>query len=95
MYCPPNGTIAATVWGSGMYTDDSAICVAAALALASFEAARGGTVYIAMEAGLEGYDTEIRRGVTTTKWRLEWELSDSVRRFRKAFARTTASEARC
>jgi hypothetical protein len=67
VYCPPRGT-AATVWGSGIYTDDSSICTAAVHALATFDFARGGTVYFAMEPSQEGYDAERRRGVTTNSY---------------------------
>lgn len=72
VYCPPAGK-AATVWGTGVYTDDSSICTAAVHALATFDFARGGTVYFAMEPGQEGYDGDRRRGVSTQVWSTFWD----------------------
>lgn len=74
VYCPPGGSRGSAVWGSGIYTDDSAVCIAAVHALATFDFARGGTVYFAMEPGQEGYDSERRRGVTTQPYN-SWDGS--------------------
>lgn len=68
VYCPPAGAATGTIWGSGIYTDDSPICAAAVHALATFDLARGGTVYFAMEPGQEVYDAERRRGITTARY---------------------------
>jgi hypothetical protein len=72
VFCPPGGT-AATVWGVGIYTDDSSICTSAVHALATFDVARGGTVYFSMEPGQEGYDADRRRGVATSAWTTFWD----------------------
>ena len=55
-----------TVWGSGTYTDDSALCTAA---IHSGSATRvGGTFLVTFVPGLPSYTRTIRRGVTTTSY---------------------------
>jgi hypothetical protein len=68
VYCVPSTLRGGTVWGTTVYTDDSSICMAAVHSLATFDMARGGTVYFAMEPGQEGYAADRRRGVQTQTW---------------------------
>jgi hypothetical protein len=61
--CTPDGT-AATVWGSGTYTDDSSVCTAAVFeGLISLE--DGGRVVIEISPGLDAYETATANGITT------------------------------
>ncbi len=61
--CPAGGT-AFTVWGTGVYTDDSSVCTAAVHAgLIRF--AGGGTVTIEIKAGQSSYAGSTLNGVTT------------------------------
>lgn len=61
--CPAGGA-AATVYGTGLYTDDSSICTAAVHAgLVSFE--RGGGVKVQREPGASTYQSSARNGVTS------------------------------
>ncbi len=61
--CPPSGS-ARTVWGSGVYTDDSSICTAAVHdGVIGFGS--GGTVTIKIRGGRSSYNGSSRNGVTT------------------------------
>ena len=51
------------VWGTGIYTDDSPICLAAVHTGAITTA--GGTVIIEILQGQESYKGSVRNGVTT------------------------------
>jgi hypothetical protein len=65
-FCPPNGS-AFTVWGTDIYTDDSAVCVAAVhVGLITF--ASGGHVTFQMRPGQASYVGSTRNGVTTSNW---------------------------
>ncbi|HUZ82892.1 MAG TPA: LCCL domain-containing protein [Gaiellaceae bacterium] len=65
-FCPVGGT-PATVWGTGVYTDDSSVCTAAVHAgLVSF--AHGGSVKIRIRPGLSAYKASTRHGVTTRSY---------------------------
>ena len=68
VYCAPTTLRGGNVWGTTVYTDDSSICMSAVHSLATFDMARGGTVYFVMEPGQEGYDADRRRGVQTQTW---------------------------
>ena len=61
--CPPQGEVA-EVWGTDEYTDDSAICSAAAHAGAVTPAA-GGAVTIVIGAGRSAFSGSSRNGITT------------------------------
>ncbi|MFN2431203.1 MAG: LCCL domain-containing protein [Gemmatimonadota bacterium] len=66
--CPPTEvTEFGTLWGTDVYTDDSAVCPAAAHAgLVDFD--RGGTVVLEYLPGQESYAGSARHGVTTTEY---------------------------
>lgn len=64
--CPAGGS-PHTVWGTGVYTDDSSVCTAAVHAgLISFSA--GGTVRIQMQAGRTSYTGTTRYGVSSRSY---------------------------
>jgi len=64
--CPAGG-IAGSVWGSGIYTDDSSICTAAVHAgVIGF--AGGGVVDIELRPGEPGYPASTSNGVTSSSW---------------------------
>ena len=69
--CAP-GQTGGTVWGTGPYTDDSAICVAAVHA--GVVGPQGGTVTVVATPGLEAYEGSTQNGVTTTSYG-EWPHS--------------------
>jgi len=62
--CPAGGDTSAPVWGSGVYTDDSAICPAAVHA-GKFSAFYGGTATVRVEPGQAGYAGSTSHGVTS------------------------------
>lgn len=67
--CPANGT-AGSVWGDGVYTDDSSICTAAVHA-GVITLAGGGTVRVAVQSGEPSYASATRHGVRSSaygKW---------------------------
>jgi hypothetical protein len=55
------------VWGTDVYTDDSALCVAAVHAGAIDDAA-GGMVLVTYARGQDAYPASTRNGVTTLEW---------------------------
>jgi len=61
--CPTGGT-ARTVWGTGVYTDDSSVCTAAVHA-GRITLAAGGTVTIEIRRGRSSYRGTTRHGITT------------------------------
>jgi hypothetical protein len=72
LVCPPGGR-AATVWGSGTYTDDSSVCTAAVHAgIIALES--GGTILLTPRGGRESYSGSSRNGVTSEDYG-EWEGS--------------------
>jgi hypothetical protein len=68
--CSAADTEYGTVWGSGVYTSDSAICKAARHAGAI--GASGGEVTLVMRAGRTSYSGSDRNGVSTKKWDTSW-----------------------
>lgn len=75
--CPEGGTLAASVWGgdNGIYTEDSAICVAAVHA-GLITVDDGGSVVIEKTAGEDDYgDGFTANGVTSLPWREPWSGS--------------------
>lgn len=64
--CPAKPTGVGTVWGTDVYTDDSAICVAALHASKITEA--GGTFTLEIRAGQASYVGSTRNGVTTSDY---------------------------
>lgn len=76
--CPANAgrTGAGYVWGTDVYSDDSALCVAAVHAgVISFE--RGGRVLVTIMPGYDSYAPSTNHGVTSSSWG-EWSGSFSV-----------------
>ncbi len=75
--CPAGGTLAAPIWGGddGIYTDDSAICVAAVHA-GLITVDDGGAVVIEKTAGQDGYGEGFTaNGVTSLPWPDPWSGS--------------------
>jgi len=64
--CSPNG-VAGSVWGSGLYTDDSSVCTAAVHA-GRISLAAGGTVSITIAPGADSYQSTTANGVTTSDY---------------------------
>lgn len=64
--CSCTGAEGGTVWGSGPYTSDSALCVAARHA--GVIDSRGGTITVLGMRGLASYAGSQRNGVTTSNW---------------------------
>jgi len=64
--CPAGGTIN-SVYGTGVYTDDSKVCSAAVHA-GLITVARGGTVTIKILPGRASYVGSRRNGVTSSSW---------------------------
>ena len=65
--CPPNG-VAAVVWGTDVYTDDSSVCTAAVHA-GRIAIASGGPVTIELGAAEAAYAGSMRNGVTSDAYR--------------------------
>lgn len=70
--CPAGCMSGGTVWGTGTYSDDSAVCVAAIHAGVLSPAGGYATVHIA--PGLSAYTATTLNGVTTSPWG-EWGRS--------------------
>jgi hypothetical protein len=64
--CPTECT-SGSVWGSGQYTTDSALCVAAVHAGAATTDA-GGTVKVKITKGLDKYRGTLQHGIDTADW---------------------------
>lgn len=70
--CPPDGT-ELSIWGTGIYTDDSSICTAAVHAgLIDFE--RGGRVVFVIREGMPAYTSSNLNNIFSGSWG-EWEGS--------------------
>lgn len=65
--CDAGGKLDAPVWGTDVYTSDSAICVAAVHA-GVFPADKGGVVVAKWVPGLSEYPGTQRRGITSRRW---------------------------
>ncbi len=61
--CPPTSAALGTIWGSGPYTDDSRICVAAMHA--GTLTRDGGVVTVELVPGVSAYPSSTRNGVTS------------------------------
>jgi hypothetical protein len=66
LLCPSAGS-AHSVWGSGVYTDDSSICTAGVHA-GVITVAGGGPVTVARQPGATGYGASTANGITTETW---------------------------
>lgn len=76
----PAGARQATIWGTGTYTSDSAICVAATHA-GGLPGTDAGTVVVEVAAGLPAYEGTIRNGIASTAypaWTLSYRFPDAV-----------------
>lgn len=71
----PAGCGDATVWGTGPYSDDSAICSAAIHA--GVIGRDGGTVQVTIAPGQTSYGSSTANGITTSEWG-SWGRSFSV-----------------
>lgn len=73
--CPPNPSQnnLGAVWGTDIYSDDSAVCVAAVHSGAiSFS---GGSVTIEIRGGQDSYQGSTQNGVQTLDWTTAWDGS--------------------
>ncbi len=75
--CPPIGNNPSTIWGDGVYTSDSAICVAAAHA-GVIPRSSGGRVSIAVSGGRSSYGSTHRNGIPSQPYG-QWGASYSFR----------------
>ena len=64
--CSCNGDESGSVWGSGPYTSDSNLCVAARHG--GVIDASGGTIMVRGADGMEAYPSSTQNGVTTSSW---------------------------
>ena len=75
----PAGAREATIWGTGTYTSDSAICVAATHA-GALPGTEAGTVVVEVAPGLPAYEGTIRHGIASTAypaWTLSFRFPDA------------------
>lgn len=63
----PKGCTSGSIWGSGWYTTDSAVCVAAVHA-GAIDSGSGGKVKVQIEKGLASYRGTSKNGVSTAGW---------------------------
>ena len=63
----PAGARTATIWGTGTYTSDSAICVAATHA-GALPGTEAGTVVVEVAPGLQAYEGTIRHGIASNAY---------------------------
>jgi hypothetical protein len=71
--CPPGGAAQSTIWGTGTYTSDSSICVAA-VHTGAFSLAAGGAVVVESAPGLDQYVGSLRNGISSLQYPA-WQLS--------------------
>jgi len=64
--CPARGS-AGSVWGTGVYTDDSSVCTAAVHA-GKITLARGGLVLIRIRPGRAAYTGSVHHGITSQSY---------------------------
>jgi len=76
--CPPfAGAAVGTVWGTGIYTNDSSVC-GAALHAGAIAAASGGNVTIELLPGMPAYAGTTRHGIVSRSW-ASWSCSFRVK----------------
>ena len=73
--CPAGCDVRGPLWGTDVYTHDSAVCLAARHAGVIGEA--GGSFVITMASGQGSYEASTRNGVTSARWG-NWGTSFSV-----------------
>jgi outer membrane protein OmpA-like peptidoglycan-associated protein len=71
--CPSEQTMRGNVWGTGVYTSDSAIC-RAALHVGAITRA-GGRVTVVPDPGQDSYRGSTRNGVQAGSWEEPWDAS--------------------
>lgn len=71
----PAGCGSSTIWGTGVYSDDSAICTAAIHGGAL--TAAGGTVLVTIAPGLDAYPASTANGISSSQWG-SWNRSFTV-----------------
>jgi hypothetical protein len=72
VYCPPDGEFG-TIWGTGVYTDDSSVCTAAVhMDLINVE--EGGYFNVSIVDGLESYESSEFNDIESSEWG-EWGRS--------------------
>ena len=81
--CPSEATATGSVWGSDVYTDDSAICRSALHAGAI--STEGGAVYVVEAAGQASYPAITRNSVASAAWP-SWGRSIAFRNVSEATA---------
>lgn len=64
--CPPQAESYGSVWGSGPYTSDSNVCLAAAHA--GVIGPQGGGVVAYAFAGMDSYEASLANGIQTSSW---------------------------
>jgi hypothetical protein len=74
--CPSGCGVSGRLWGTGIYTDDSQVCLAARHAGAVGE--HGGTFVLTALAGQERYPGSTRHGVTSAGW-TAWRRSFTIK----------------
>lgn len=77
--CPgphPDPTSLGSIWGTGTYTDDSSVCVAAVHA-GFITLEEGGTVIVEIRPGQDAYPSSEANGITSSEWP-EWPGSFAV-----------------
>jgi hypothetical protein len=72
-YFDVTGSVAGTIWGSGIYTDDSSLATAAVHS-GVLQPGQRGVVRVTILPGLESYDGSTRHGVTSYPY-AEWQGS--------------------
>jgi len=66
-FCPAGGSYSGRIWGSGLYTDDSSICLAAVHA-GRIQPETGGPVTIEIRPGAPSYQGSNRNGVSSSNY---------------------------
>jgi hypothetical protein len=74
--CPAGCRDETAVWGTDVYTDDSAVC-RAAIHAGVIDVERGGAFVLTIQGGEAGYEASTRQGVTTRPWGA-WSRSFAV-----------------
>lgn len=71
--CPPGGSVSGTIWGTGTYTSDSPLCMAA-VHVGLLTATAGGAVVVEVAPGLPSYAGTIRNGIASSPYPA-WDAS--------------------
>lgn len=77
--CPPSGVVEWTIWGTGTYTSDSSICLAA-VHVGALTLADGGAVVVEAAPGLAEYVGSIGNGISSISypaWQSSFRFPDA------------------